>query len=350
MTAYRIQKNFAISSTAKTEMRSAMELLKGSGLTLDAAVRMALDGKRSVERCEVKTAVQRFLESRKDRRGATQRWYDSHLSRLVDNFGDVPMDELDRVEIRKFINDQASTPTTRAAYSRAVRALWRWSVAQEPQIASKDITEGLAVTVRADDNQGAATLDPDTVATIMAKLPIQFQPAAALLFFAGIRPGEIWGYDKEPLKWSAINTTERIIRMPAECTKTRKVRLLEGLPDAVWRWMRPGKADEPICPAQSQHLIRQIQVAGGFIRRAPGRSGARETLKEWPHDATRHSALTYMLALTADASKVSLWAGHEGKPTMLYRHYRGLRTKAEAERYFATSPHTPPALSPESAT
>lgn len=52
----------------------------------------------------------------------------------------------------------------------------------------------------------------------------------------------------------------------------------------------------------------------------------------------RHTFATYATAYTEDAAKVSLWLGHEGKPQMLHRHYRGLTTKAQAEAFFALRP------------
>ena len=38
--------------------------------------------------------------------------------------------------------------------------------------------------------------------------------------------------------------------------------------------------------------------------------------------------------LVGDAGKVATWLGHEGNPTMLHRHYRGLATWAQGEAYF----------------
>jgi hypothetical protein len=45
------------------------------------------------------------------------------------------------------------------------------------------------------------------------------------------------------------------------------------------------------------------------------------------------------MAYTANAPQVSVWLGHEGNPTMLHRHYRGLATKAQAEAFFNLRPN-----------
>jgi len=133
------------------------------------------------------------------------------------------------------------------------------------------------------------------------------------------------------LLWRHVNTAELIIRVPAEIAKTRKPRILEGLPPAIWLWLTPGLPEQPISHASSQWLIRVAQLAGGFSVK---RAGQHHVLRPWPHDATRHSFATYALALTGDPGRVALWLGHEGNPRMLYTHYRGLATKAEALRYF----------------
>jgi len=61
-------------------------------------------------------------------------------------------------------------------------------------------------------------------------------------------------------------------------------------------------------------------------------------MAKWPQDCLRHSFATYAVALTNNPGQVAIWLGHNGNPTMLYRHYRGLTTKAEADKFFALRP------------
>ena len=79
-------------------------------------------------------------------------------------------------------------------------------------------------------------------------------------------------------------------------------------------------------------------VAGGFREPPKHRHAQAKAIRPWPHDVTRHSFASYAVALTADPGKVALWLGHQGNPTMLHRHYRGLARKADAEKYFAIKP------------
>ena len=70
----------------------------------------------------------------------------------------------------------------------------------------------------------------------------------------------------------------------------------------------------------------------------PGRETQKEkaagiTLERWPKNALRHTAASYHYALTQDAVRVSAMLGNS--PDVLHRHYRGLVSRQDAERFFA---------------
>lgn len=268
-------------------------------------------------------------------RGTSVRWFTSRLAPLYRNLGNRRAESLARADLRVVLEGiDGIVPSTQNNYCRAWRAWWRWVMKLEDSPAKGDITLGLGPSLQKVEREGAAYLAVDDVRGIMARIDEAHRSAAALLFFSGIRPQEIWGTDKPPLRWGDINVASRIIRVPPTVAKTRKGRVIEGIPDTLWGWLKPGRPDEPVSPSQSQNLIRLIQVAGGFYKRGFGRGGKWERLRDWPHDATRHSFATYAVALTDNTPQVALWLGHEGNTTMLHRHYRGLATKADAEAFF----------------
>lgn len=276
--------------------------------------------------------AQRFLAARKSKglRQATLRWYSMRLRMLP---LPLPFAEITPAFARARLDrlTAETSPENRRNVARAWIALWTW--ARRAGIEAQDVAPALYCETGLRDKSGAAILTVTEAATIMAKLAPTLRPAAAVLLFAGLRPQEIRGKDKAPLTFGALNTQDRILRVPAEIAKTRKWRVLESLPDALWRWIPADRpASEPVSPVSSEWLIESIQRAGGFMDADGNR------VRPWPHDGTRHSFATYALALTSDAAKVGLWLGHEGNSSMLHRHYRGLTTKAEAERYFAISP------------
>lgn len=314
--------DYALSPEQRADARQALALLAGSGLTLTEAARKALHGRRAMRRLTVAAAVNEFLRTRLALRARTFEWYESKLAGLVAEFGKRMFDDVDRPALTVWLQDRRGTEGGKAAIVRACRALWNWGMAQDPQLVTVDATAGLSGASRG--SQGDAKfLSAAQVSACLANAGA-YRSAMALLFFSGIRPEELAGRGKPPLLWRHVRAEERIVRVPADVSKTGKPRIVEGMPEALWRWLEPGRDEDPVSPGRTRQVLERCQAA---IAPAP-----------WPHDATRHTFATYALALTGDPGKVAMWLGHEGNPTMLHRHYRGLATKAEADKFFALRP------------
>lgn len=330
-------RRFALSPQQKADARDALRILEGTGLTLADAARRSVAGRQALVHVSFKTAADRFLLQlvREKARGATVRWYENKLAPMLDALGERLMDDIARSDLISAAEAQTGVEdSTRSSYFRAVRAVWRWSLTQEPPLVGADVTAGLPTTSKRNHDQAPGFLAVDDVANILTGSG-RHASALALMLFAGLRPQELWGIDKPPLLWKNVLTSERIVRVPAEVAKTRKARLLEGLPGALWHWLQPRGPDQSVAFGGSQQIIRIAQRAAGFAKFADGQH---VTVRAWPHDATRHSFATYALALTGDPGRVALWLGHEGSPRLLYTNYRGLATKAEAEKYFGLVP------------
>lgn len=329
----------ALTPAQRLEVREALAMLDGTGLTLREAVRRGLSGMAAVERLEVRQVVERFMLDlvRRHPRGTTLRWYENKLAPLVAAHGDRVLDTLTRADLLALAEEAPVGASTRASYHRAARVLWRWALRQEPPLAGADITLGLPTSAPAPTTT-PEILAVDDVARILAAAGVDHRPALALMFFAGVRPQEIWGQDKPPLLWRHVIVEEQLVRVPAEISKT-SARVLEGLPPAVWAWLpaRSPDPDRPVSRVSSQHLIRLAQLAGGFRERTA--SGKRtRLLRPWPYDAPRHAFASYALALTGDAGRVAHWMGHEGAPRLVYTRYAATTTRAQALRYFGLRP------------
>jgi len=313
-------RNFELTPDQRADARDALALLDGSGLTLAEAARRALQGRRALRRVSVAEAVDEFQRTRLRLRARTFEWYESNLKPLVAQFGERKVDDVDRPTFLAWVNAMPEAPRRRI--SRAARAFFRWAIGQEPQVATVDPTVGIET-----GSKGAAGeaefLTVEDARKVMAGAG-RYRSALALLLFAGVRPEELAGRSKPPLLWRHVRTAERMVRIPAEVSKTGKPRIIEGIPEALWAWLQPGDESAPVSPGRTRQALERAQAAI-----AP---------KPWPHDATRHTFATYALALTNDAGKVSHWTGHEGNPAMLQRHYRGLATRAEGEAFFGLRP------------
>lgn len=315
------RRDFALTPEQKMDARTAIESLAGSGMSLEEAVRRALEGKRAVKRVLIPVAAADFMRSRQTLRAATAEWYMWRIDRFAAEFSDKTLDDVTRAEFRAWLTANEYGP----GQVRAVRAFYAWAMSHEPPLAGSDATAGLP-------SAGGRTTDigflpvKDCAAIMREAGP--YRPALALMLFAGIRPGEVSDQFKPPLTWRCVNPVEKIIRVPAEASKTGRARIMEGLPEAVWAWLgRFGKDDEAICPFRALQAVKAAQAAAGY--------GGK---KKWPHDALRHTFATYHVAAFANPGQTAMLMGHEGNPTMLHRHYRGLATKAEADAFWALRP------------
>jgi integrase len=316
--------NWQLTPDERNDARQAFKLLSGTGISLADAARRAIEGRRAVAATTVGAAADRFLRTRlQDCRRATYTWYEARLGFLVAAFGERTLDDVTRADLRRWIDGLETGATAKAANVRAARSLWRWAMRQEPQLAAVDPTLGLASSVRPRDGAEPAVLQAAEGAKVLAAAG-PHRSALALMMFAGIRPHELAGTNKPRLLWRHVNTADRIVIVPGEVSKTGRRRPIEGLPETVWRWLAPGAADQPVATVSARQIINTARRALGWAT--------------WPHDCLRHTFASHALALTSDPGAVSLWLGHEGRPTLLHRHYRGLSTKAVAEAWFGLRP------------
>ena len=138
-------------------------------------------------------------------------------------------------------------------------------------------------------------------------------PRLALGFFCGIRSAEL-----DRLQWSDINLREGFVTIRPDVAKTGTPRHVTLSPNCI-QWLSLPSITGTVCVTGKQ-LSRAIDTS------------------DWPHNAMRHSFASYHLGLHQDPGKTAFELGHRGDPSLLYRHYRGLATKADAERFWAIAP------------
>lgn len=323
----RNRKDWALTPGQREDARRALEMLESSGLRLEDAARIAA-GQRSVIRpCKFVDGVRIFLRDRAATglRQSSLEFYEHHLFAAEETFGDALISDLTPERLRNYL---LALPAASGARWRALRAMIRFGLRQDPPWLATDPTPSVSVPgPRSTPEPGILPAEAADSA-MEAKSP--WRPVWALWLFAGLRPSEVRGRGKEAMRWRHIDPDARLVRVPAGAAKTGRARILEGLPDRLWREIgTPGQPDQPIASAGYLSGIRALQTALGYLS-----DQGRTRVKPWPHDATRHSFATYHLALTGDPGRTSLLLGHEGSPTLLYRHYRGLATEAEAQRWF----------------
>lgn len=319
------RKDWALSAVQRADAREALAILEGTDLTLAEVARRAVAGQRATQRVTAREAIDEFLREviRREVRPLTVLWYDDKLRVFLATFGETLLDAINRADLVAWLNGLPCQDGGRRHYGRALRALWRWAQRHDPPLVGSDITLGL-VPRRVKTESTIPFLPVGECEKILAGAG-GYRSAIALALFAGLRPEEIAGKGKPWLRWEHVQKKERIVRVPPEISKTRKGRNLEKLPTAFWAWLEAG--DGEISPGRSRQITELCARLAGYGEARP-----------WPYDALRHTFATYAVAATMDPGRVSIWMGHEGSPTMLYRHYRGLTTGAEAKKFWALRP------------
>lgn len=317
----------SLTPSQRNDARAALALLAPIGITLEQAARIALGKRAPKPTITVAKVCDEFLRSRLTEgcRPATYDWYEERLNALVAHFGDRVIDGIGRGEFREWLSHSSDSVSARAGTARAARALWRYAAQHDPSYVNEVITDGLTFQAPSATADGSKKfLQVENCESILNGVLAEHRNAVALMLFAGIRPEEIAGERKEWLLWEHVNCDEKIIRIPSEISKTGQTRVIENLPETIWAWLKPAGKNVTVSPHSSRTVINHAKSASKLYR--------------WKQDGLRHSFATYAVALTNNPGQVAMWLGHNGNPTMLYRHYRGLTTKAEAEKFFALRP------------
>ncbi len=167
----------------------------------------------------------------------------------------------------------------------------------------------------------------------------------ALGAFAGMRTSAIGRLDFEELDFG-----QRGILTPACKTKKRRRQWIEGLPENLWKWLE--RTPPEIFALDGRQLLHRRAEAfkrAGLLIEADDiayenrkREARGEPLVTWqpthpPKNCLRHSFATYHVALHRDPGKTALILSHRNQQ-VLYQHYLGIATSAEAEKYFRILP------------
>ena len=314
--------DYALSPEQRIVAREIFRLCSEAGVDPLETVKRGFEGKRAPNRATTNEVLRRFLRSRVDEdcRPKTLAFYHDFLKPVAECFGDQVFDTIGRAELAKCIQEATDGQTARTSIARASRALWRWAMKQPEPMAATDASLGLRFIVARKEGRKVFVLSVEQCQAILEQAG-KFRSALALMLGAGIRPEEIHGPGKEPMRWQDVDITHEAITVRAECAKTRKERIIERPPAMLWQWIEPRKPDEPISSSLARSIIDRAKEI--------------TALKKWPQDATRHTFASYALALTSDPGKVALWLGHEESPKMLFRHYNRPGLSAPAQKFFS---------------
>lgn len=141
----------------------------------------------------------------------------------------------------------------------------------------------------------------------------------AIAGFAGLRLAEA-----ERLTWDKIDLSDKCITLDASMVKTSRRRIVY-MSDNLIQWLLPYSlkmnTKEKVLKPDFQSRFDAFKKTNGIL---------------WKHNALRHSAASYYLALIGDEYKTALQMGHN--VSVLRTNYKGLVKEKDAIAYFAICP------------
>ena len=158
-------------------------------------------------------------------------------------------------------------------------------------------------------------LTVEEAADVLRHCPARARGWFGLALFAGIRPEEM-----DQVGWDAVDLVSGIVRIDAKVSKVRQRRLIH-LRSGVAAWLARAQADGAVLPIQwleRRRIVQRVRDAMGW--------------KAWPQDVLRHTATSYWLAVEPDVARLALELGNS--PAMIFRHYRELVRREDAERFW----------------
>jgi len=302
------------------------------GRTLGDAVEGFLRTVASVTRKDVQEAVEDFIKADEPRTKANageraqlspKYAYNRaiQLRRFASAFPGTAICDLGKEHLDAFIGSLGEkSAKSRNHHRAAVRQFLQWAVRKDYISPTHRLNE--ADTMRP-ERANSAEVQFYTATEFRALLDAAEGPMRAMIAIgglAGLRTAELLR-----LTWQDVWRVAGHIEVTAGKAKTRQRRLVESCP-ALAAWL--GDFDKfttgPLCTLHEitwqQHFLKLCEKAG-VDRKTNG---------------LRHAFCTYHFAAHANENLTAQQAGNS--PAMIHEHYKGLATKADAEKWFNVQP------------
>jgi len=325
----------------------ALRALKGKA-TLQTAAQFWMRHNAPEGGVTVADAGKRWLEALKAKKcrptTLVERGY--KIERLMADMGQKLIASVTSKDISDWLTSKQLTGATWNGYRRTYHAMFKYAV--KNKLAENNPVS--AIDPISLDERLPLPFTPSAVEKIMAtaeQYAPGMVPVLAVQFFGGLRPGEALG-----LEWSAIDFKQKIIRVMPETSKMRRSRIIEKLKPVLFDWLLPyRKAAGPIgvnTPSQYNYYLFRKPIGEPYAQEGvpiaerpkderPKGIAAAAGVK-WIPDGPRKTFATMHFAQHDNAAATAAVLGHTGDTTILYKHYRGLATKADARRYWQIRP------------
>jgi integrase len=302
------------------------------GRTLGEAVESFLNTVANVRRKDVSEAVEEFIradeprtKADEDQRAQLSRKYAYNraimLRRFAGAFQNTAVCDLAKEHLDKFFETLADfSAKSRNHHRAAVRQFLRWNVRKDFLASTHRLGEADAMRPERANTAEVLFYSPSEFRALLEAADGPMRALVAIGGLAGLRTQELLRLD-----WSDLWRVVGHVEVTAQASKTRSRRLVELCP-ALLAWL------EPFRTFTKGRIWTAHEIS--FQRDLRGLCEKAEVTRK--PNGLRHSFCSYHLAANANENATALQAGHA--PAMVHGAYKGLCTKAEAEKWFAVTP------------
>jgi integrase len=326
---------------------------KLNGRTMGEAVEGYLRTVASVKRKDIGEAVTEFLQADAPRTKAAdgQRAQLSgkyaynrklQLRRFAAAFPSTAVSELSREHLDKFIGSlgeiksksrnhrAAGSAKSRNHYRAAVRQFLQWAIRKDYLSGTHRLNEADAMRSERANIADVEFYTPREFAALLETAKdTTLQPLIAIGGLAGLRTAELLRLD-----WADVWRVPGHIEITAGKSKTRQRRLVEICP-ALAAWLEPFRT----LTTGKLWTLHEITFQQNFVElceQAEVEIKGKKFAVTRKTNGLRHSFCSFHFAAHANENQTAQQAGNS--PAMIHAHYKGLATKAEAEKWFNVIP------------
>lgn len=297
----------------------------GAGVSLvECAVFWLRNAGEVIDSPGVGEGVEVFIADKKSQGLSKHHVADLKLTctRFAEACGDIHVREIDEATVRRFLlsrpvsarsirNDKLSLANF---LNYAKRRRW---IKEVPEIHASDLPKE-----KKSPKGVLAPGETEGVFAWLAKHRPEFIPWAAIQAFAGIRHAEA-----DLFRWEWVDCEHERLVVPAAICKTDDDWVIQGLPSALWNWLRAYQGKEKFRKPDS-HLITDMRKK--WIEE--------KVIRAWPSNAFRHTFCTMHMSLTQSPDATAAKMRHQNTK-QLWRSYCAKIVPAKvAEAYFASAP------------
>jgi integrase len=273
------------------------------------------------ETVETEEMIQRYIESRKVA-GRGDRYVRS-LTYDLTPVGRAMRKTVDKVTVSDLdaFLARIKHPRTRHNKRISIVSCWRWARSKgwlpSGQPTAADLTDSPDVPQKDPEIITHNDLAPVLRAAEWSDTVSHLVPYLAIAAFAGVRSAEICRMTWE----DNIRLDEGVLILGSGITKTKRRRVVQMEPILV-EWLTAHRSTGKVVKVRGLHTSLAVVNPAG-----------------WPHNALRHSAVSYLMALHRNAALVAEQCGHT--ESQLQSDYKAAVTADEASRWFSIKPTRP---------